>query len=81
MTALTDRERKALAAISMAGPAGVGTLDIGRAAVRGEHRDAKLDADAKRTIGREVAEALMRDGFARTCADRYVLPHFLRGGH
>ena len=74
MTTLTERETKALEAISRAGPAGLGPLAIGRAAVRGEHYDIMLDIDAKRAIGREVAEALARNGHAKALAGRYVLP-------
>jgi hypothetical protein len=74
MTALTERETKALEALSRAGPAGLGPLAIGRAAIRAEHSDVTLDIDAKRAIGREVAEALTRNGRARVQAGRYVLP-------
>ena len=74
MTTLTERETKALNAISRAGPAGLGPLAIGRVAVRGEHYDARLDIDAKRAIGREIAEALARNGHVRAVAGRYVLP-------
>jgi hypothetical protein len=73
MTTLTERETKALEAISRAGPAGLGPLAIGRAAIRGEHADIILDIDAKRAIGREVAEALARNGHAKSQAGRYVL--------
>ena len=74
MITLTERETKALDAISRADPAGLGPLAIGRAVVRGEHSDFKLDIDAMRAIGREVAEALVRNGHARGRAGRYVLP-------
>jgi hypothetical protein len=74
MTTLTEREIKALDAISRAGPAGLGPLAIGRAVVRGERSDFELDIDAKRAIGREVAEALARNGHARGRGGRYVLP-------
>jgi hypothetical protein len=74
MAALTERETKALEAISRAGPAGLGALAIGRAAIRGEHSDVTLDIETKRAIGREVAEALTRNGRARAQAGRYVLP-------
>ena len=73
MTTLTERETKALEAISRAGPAGLGALAIGRAAIRGEHANIALDIDAKRAIGREVAEALARNGHAKAQAGRYVL--------
>ena len=72
MTTLTERETKALEAISRAGPAGLGPLAIGRAAIRGEDASIILDIDAKRAIGREVAEALARNGHARAQAGRYV---------
>ena len=74
MHRLTEREIKALDAISRAGPAGLGPLAIGRAAIRGEHDAVTLDIDTKRAIGREVAEALARNGRARAQAGRYVLP-------
>ena len=86
MTTLTERETKALEAISRANKTLVGYNSqrfdvpvgdhraIGRAAVRGEHYDIMLDIDAKRAIGREVAEALARNGHAKALAGRYVLP-------
>ena len=46
MTTLTERETKALEAISRAGPAGLGPLAIGRAAIRGEHANIIPDIDA-----------------------------------
>ena len=67
---LTEREHKALDAISIAGPAGLGVLAIGRAAVRGE----RLTASDKHRIGRTVANALVEDGLIRARADRYVIP-------
>ena len=73
MSALTERETRALDAISRAGPAGLSPLAIGRAATHGEHYAITLDADAKRAIGREVAEALARNGRATVRAGRYVL--------
>jgi hypothetical protein len=72
MSKLTERETKALEAISRAGPTGLGPLAIGRAAIRGEHASTILDTDAKRAIGREVAEALSRNGHAKAQAGRYV---------
>ena len=72
MTTLTERETKALEAISRAGPAGLGPLAIGRAAIRGERASIILDIDAMRAVGREVAEALVRNGHARAQAGRYV---------
>jgi hypothetical protein len=73
MTTLTKRETKTLEAISRAGPAGLGPLAIGRAAIRGEHADIILDIDAKRAIDREVAEALARNGRARAQGGQFIL--------
>jgi hypothetical protein len=73
MRTLTERETKALEAISRAGPTGLGPLAIGPAAIRGEHANIVFDIDAKRAMGREVAEALARNGHARAQAGRYVL--------
>jgi ribosomal protein S19E (S16A) len=75
---MTDRREKALTAISIAGSSGLSAFAIGSAAVRGERPDQPLTNDAKREIGREVAEALMRDGLVRLTADRYVLSQWVR---
>jgi hypothetical protein len=77
MTQLTDRSRRALAALSIAGPAGLDPLAIGRAVLRGEHRVERLDAVAKNRIGREIAESLAEQHLAARAYKRYVLPHWL----
>ena len=73
MTTLTERETKALEAISRAVRQVSDRLPLATPQSVANMPNIVLDIDAKRAIGREVAEALARNGHAKAHAGRYVL--------